>query len=67
MLSLHDEESNNRWLRDWSQKTFLSTEDLDHIRDRFGELLNFNSDAQWNVTHTEFMQVAFYFSFLQPY
>lgn len=37
IFSLHDEEMNNRCLREWSKKTFLSTEDLDQIRGRFGE------------------------------
>ena len=37
IFSLHDEEANSRCLRDWSQKTFLSTEDLDRIRGQFGE------------------------------
>lgn len=37
IFSLHDEEANSRCLREWSQKTFLSTEDLDRIRGQFGE------------------------------
>lgn len=37
IFSLHDEETNSRCLREWSQKTFLSTEDLDQIRGQFGE------------------------------
>ena len=37
IFSLHDEETNSRCLREWSQKTFLSTEDLDRIRGQFGE------------------------------
>ncbi|KAF7718876.1 Uncharacterized protein PECH_007191 [Penicillium ucsense] len=41
ILPLHDEETNNKWLHDWSQKTFLSEEELDQIRDKFGESLGF--------------------------
>lgn len=37
IFSLHDEETNNRCLRDWSKKTFLSAEDLDQLRGQFGE------------------------------
>lgn len=37
IFALHDQEANNRCLREWSQKTFLSTEDLDQIRGQFGE------------------------------
>lgn len=37
IFPLHDEETNKKWMRDWSQKTFLSDEDLDQIRNKFGE------------------------------
>lgn len=37
VFPLHDEETNKKWMREWSQKTFLSDEDLDQIRDKFGE------------------------------
>lgn len=37
VFPLHDEATNKQWLRDWSKKTFLSVEDLDLIRDKFGE------------------------------
>lgn len=37
IFPLHDEETNKRWMRDWSQKTFLSEDDLDQIRNKFGE------------------------------
>lgn len=37
VFPLHDEETNKKWMRDWSKKTFLSDEDLDQIRDKFGE------------------------------
>ncbi|OJJ33460.1 hypothetical protein ASPWEDRAFT_30534 [Aspergillus wentii DTO 134E9] len=41
LFPLHDEEINKRCLRDWSKKTFLSTDDLELIRDRFGENVAF--------------------------
>ena len=37
IFPLHDEETNRRWIREWSQKTFLSEDDLDQIRNKFGE------------------------------
>lgn len=37
IFPLHDEETNKQCIRDWSRKTFLSTEDLDQIRNTFGE------------------------------
>jgi anoctamin-10 len=37
VFPLHDEETNKKCMRDWSKKTFLSDEDLDQIRDKFGE------------------------------
>ncbi|BCR90548.1 anoctamin family protein [Aspergillus chevalieri] len=37
IFSLHDEQTNNRCMREWSRKTFLSPEDLDQIRGQLGE------------------------------
>lgn len=37
IFPLHDVETNNECMRDWSKKTFLSPEDLDQIRNAFGE------------------------------
>ena len=37
IFPLHDEETNKRWMREWSQKTFLSDDDSDQIRNKFGE------------------------------
>jgi anoctamin-10 len=37
IFPLHDEETNRECMREWSKKTFLSTEDLDRIRNTFGE------------------------------
>ncbi|KAG2025190.1 hypothetical protein GB937_002951 [Aspergillus fischeri] len=52
IFPLHDEETNRQCMREWSKKTFLSTEDLDRIRNTFGE---------------HGLQVGFYFAFLQSY
>ncbi|KAJ5577405.1 uncharacterized protein N7459_006369 [Penicillium hispanicum] len=41
IFPLHDEETNKRWMREWSQKTFLSEDDLDQIRNKFGESVGF--------------------------
>ncbi|KAL2832579.1 calcium-activated chloride channel-domain-containing protein [Aspergillus cavernicola] len=41
VFPLHDEEKNKEYLTDWSKKTFLSEEDLDQIRDKFGESVGF--------------------------
>ncbi|KAJ6164048.1 hypothetical protein N7470_002720 [Penicillium chermesinum] len=41
IFPLHDVKTNNRWMRDWSQKTFLSEDDLDQIRNKFGESVGF--------------------------
>ncbi|KAL4799225.1 calcium-activated chloride channel-domain-containing protein [Aspergillus venezuelensis] len=41
VFPLHDEAKNREYLTDWSQKTFLSEEDLDQIRDKFGESVGF--------------------------
>lgn len=43
VFPLHDEATNKQWLRDWSKKTFLSVEDLDLIRDKFGENVRENN------------------------
>ncbi|KAJ5152618.1 uncharacterized protein N7482_009096 [Penicillium canariense] len=41
LFPLHDEETNKKWLHEWSQKTFLSDDDLDQIRNKFGESVGF--------------------------
>ncbi|RAK76549.1 anoctamin family protein [Aspergillus fijiensis CBS 313.89] len=41
IFPLHDEEMNKQCMKDWSQKTFLSPEDLDQIRNIFGESVGF--------------------------
>lgn len=37
IFPLHDEEANKQCMRQFNSKTFLSTEDIDYIRDAFGE------------------------------
>lgn len=37
VFPLHDDATNKKWIREWSKKTFLSKDELDQIRDKFGE------------------------------
>lgn len=37
LFPLHDDRTNEAWMKDWSHKTFLTKADLDQIRDKFGE------------------------------
>jgi hypothetical protein len=37
IFPLHNHKKNQQWLNEWSRKTFLSPQDLDHIRDGVGE------------------------------
>lgn len=37
IFPLHDNAFNKQWISKWSTETFLKPEDLDEIRDRFGE------------------------------
>jgi anoctamin-10 len=37
LFPLHDHTFNKEWIKKWSTTTFLKAEDLDEIRDRFGE------------------------------
>lgn len=37
VFPLHDHNFNKEWIKKWSTMTFLKVEDLDQIRDRFGE------------------------------
>ncbi|MCJ1281356.1 hypothetical protein MMC26_000675 [Xylographa opegraphella] len=41
IFPLHDIAHNREWVKDWSMKTFLKIEDLDEIRNRFGEKIAF--------------------------
>ena len=37
LFPLHDHKFNKEWIKKWSTMTFLKAEDLDDIRNRFGE------------------------------
>lgn len=37
VFPLHNHKKNQQWLNEWSRKTFLNPQDLDHIRDDVGE------------------------------
>ncbi|KAL1980777.1 hypothetical protein VTN96DRAFT_3547 [Rasamsonia emersonii] len=41
IFPLHDDKTNQAWMRDWSKKTFLTRDDLDQIRNKFGERVGF--------------------------
>ncbi|KAL1953710.1 hypothetical protein VTO42DRAFT_2345 [Malbranchea cinnamomea] len=41
IFPLHDNERNKQWIKDWSQKTFLSYQDFDQIRNHLGEKVAF--------------------------
>lgn len=41
IFPLHDHTFNKQWIQTWATTTFLKTEDLDDIRDRFGEKIAF--------------------------
>ena len=37
MFPLHDHKYNHEWIKKWSTQYLLKAEDLDEIRNRFGE------------------------------
>ncbi|KAJ5101282.1 Acyl-CoA N-acyltransferase [Penicillium alfredii] len=41
IFPLHDKETNKKWMRQWSRKTLLSNDDLNQIRNKFGESVGF--------------------------
>lgn len=41
VFPLHDHAFNKEWIKKWATMTFLKVEDLDEIRDRFGEKIAF--------------------------
>ncbi|KAL9102088.1 MAG: hypothetical protein Q9163_002737 [Psora crenata] len=41
IFPLHDHGYNKEWIKKWSMNTYLKVEDLDSIRDRFGEKVAF--------------------------
>jgi hypothetical protein len=68
IFPLHDNKTNQAWMRDWSKKTFLTREDLDQIRDKFGEKVRRNTSIViYHVKADSGKQVGFYFAFLQSY
>ena len=46
IFPLHDEAMNKQCIKDWSQKTFLSADDLDQIRNTFGENVRIKPSLQ---------------------
>lgn len=41
VFALHDQSFNSFWIKTWSTKYFLDEQDLDHIRNKFGESVAF--------------------------
>ncbi|KAI0099924.1 DUF590-domain-containing protein [Nemania sp. FL0031] len=41
IFPLHDQSFNTSWIKTWSKKSFLDEEDLDHMRNKFGESVAF--------------------------
>ncbi|KAI1203959.1 DUF590-domain-containing protein [Nemania serpens] len=41
VFALHDQAFNSFWIKTWSTKYFLDEQDLDHIRNKFGESVAF--------------------------
>ncbi|KAI1336291.1 calcium-activated chloride channel-domain-containing protein [Xylariaceae sp. FL0016] len=41
IFALHDHAFNRKWIKQWSTKYFLDSQDLDQIRDKFGEKVAF--------------------------
>jgi anoctamin-10 len=37
IFPLHDHTFNKEWIKKWSSQTFLKAEDLDQVRNKFGE------------------------------
>ena len=62
VFALHDHEYNKRWLKKWATQYTLKIEDLDEIRDRFGEKVRSSTYSQhvgsppfladWNRLHS---------------
>jgi anoctamin-10 len=43
IFPLHDVRLNKEWMTEWARKTFLSTQDLDSIRDNLGEKVSWEN------------------------
>jgi hypothetical protein len=37
IFALHDQEFNNRWIKSWASKIALNDDDIEMVRDQFGE------------------------------
>lgn len=61
VFPLHDKEVNTEWIKQWSQKTFLSSHDLDQIRARLGERVAFYFAFLQNYFAFLFFPAAFGF------
>jgi anoctamin-10 len=66
IFPLHNHSFNKEWLKRWSGKVFISTEDLTQIRDRFGEKVRILEPGLFIIRLIK-AQIAFYFAFLQAY
>ena len=64
---LHNQFSNGELLRRWSKTTTLTVDDLDVIRDLYGEKVVFFLLVVVMALAHGFLQVAFYFAFMQSY
>ena len=51
IFPLHDHKFNKEWIKKWSTVTFLKPEDLDEIRDRFGEKVKVRSVRRKTKAH----------------
>ena len=65
IFPLHDHTFNKEWIKSWSSHTFLKAEDLDEVRNKFGEKVG--SILNRERIELIFMQIAFYFAFTQSY
>ena len=45
VFPLHDHKFNKEWMKTWSTTTFLKAQDLDDIRDRLGEKVEFTNPS----------------------
>lgn len=66
IFALHDHEYNKAWLKKWATQYTLKSEDIDAIRDRFGEKVSLCSNYGVCAALTT-NKVAFYFAFTQSY
>ena len=65
ILALHDHQYNKSWIKKWATSYTLKVEDLDDIRDHFGEKVQ--PEAIHCCCYANAHQVAYYFAFTQSY